>query len=35
MTLAAERPQLPFARPNLLELAPFYEVLRREARSRR
>ncbi|MEN3298412.1 cytochrome P450 [Pseudonocardia sp.] len=31
MTLAAERPQLPFARPNLLELAPFYEVLRREA----
>lgn len=31
MTLAAERPQLPFTRPNLLELAPFYEVLRREA----
>lgn len=31
MTLAAERPQLPFSRPNLLDLAPFYEVLRREA----
>ncbi|ALE72744.1 putative cytochrome P450 hydroxylase [Pseudonocardia sp. Ae168_Ps1] len=31
MTLAAERPQLPFARPNILDLAPFYEVLRREA----
>ena len=31
MTLAAERPRLPFTRPNLLELAPFYEVLRREA----
>lgn len=31
MTLAAQRPQLPFTRPNLLELAPFYEVLRREA----
>lgn len=31
MTVAAQRPQLPFARPNLLELAPFYEVLRREA----
>lgn len=31
MTLAAERPRLPFTRPNLLDLAPFYEVLRREA----
>ena len=31
MTLAAQRPQLPFTRPNLLDLAPFYEVLRREA----
>ncbi|ANY05435.1 cytochrome P450 [Pseudonocardia sp. HH130630-07] len=31
MTLAAERPQLPFTRPNLLEIAPFYDVLRREA----
>jgi cytochrome P450 len=31
MTLAAERPQLPFTRPNLLDLAPFYDVLRREA----
>ena len=31
MTVAAERPALPFTRPNLLELAPLYEVLRREA----
>ncbi|WP_020672352.1 cytochrome P450 [Amycolatopsis nigrescens] len=31
MSVAAERPQLPFARPNVLELAPLYEVLRREA----
>lgn len=31
MTLATERPRLPFTRPNLLDLAPFYEVLRREA----
>ncbi|MGW2524983.1 cytochrome P450 [Streptomyces sp. NPDC001617] len=37
MSLAAEpaqradRPQLPFTRPNILDLAPFYEVLRREA----
>ena len=33
MTVAplAERPQLPFARPNVLDLAPLYEVLRREA----
>ncbi|MCW0214799.1 MAG: cytochrome P450 [Pseudonocardia sp.] len=30
MTLA-DRPALPFARPNLLDLAPLYEVLRREA----
>lgn len=30
MTTTAERPQLPFPRPNLLELAPFYQVLRRE-----
>ncbi len=27
----AERPQLPFTRPNLLDLAPLYQVLRREA----
>ncbi|MPY59567.1 cytochrome P450 [Streptomyces spongiae] len=31
MSVAAERPQLPFTRPNVLDLAPFYEVLRREA----
>ncbi|UQA92004.1 cytochrome P450 [Streptomyces halobius] len=31
MSIAAERPQLPFARPNILDLAPLYEVLRREA----
>ncbi|MFJ9558571.1 cytochrome P450 [Streptomyces fuscichromogenes] len=31
MNGAAERSQLPFARPNVLELAPLYEVLRREA----
>ncbi|MEQ3553162.1 cytochrome P450 [Pseudonocardia nematodicida] len=31
MTVTPERPQMPFARPNLLDLAPFYEVLRREA----
>ncbi|HEY2222191.1 cytochrome P450 [Actinomycetospora sp.] len=31
MTVAAERPALPFARPNVLELAPLYDVLRREA----
>ncbi|RKT54409.1 cytochrome P450 [Saccharothrix australiensis] len=31
MSIAAERPQLPFARPNVLDLAPLYEVLRREA----
>ncbi|MGW4109816.1 cytochrome P450 [Actinosynnema sp. NPDC004786] len=31
MSIAAERPQLPFARPNVLDLAPMYEVLRREA----
>lgn len=31
MSVAAERPQLPFARPNVLDLAPLYEVLRREA----
>ncbi|WP_433557511.1 cytochrome P450 [Pseudonocardia xinjiangensis] len=33
MTVAAstERPQLPFVRPNVLDLAPLYEVLRREA----
>lgn len=31
MTLATDRPRLPFTRPNLLDLAPFYEVLRREA----
>src|SRR5262245_61890006 len=27
----ADRLQLPFARPNVLDLAPLYEVLRREA----
>lgn len=31
MTATDERPRLPFARPNLLEIAPFYDVLRREA----
>lgn len=31
MTVAAERPALPFTRPNLLDLAPLYDVLRREA----
>ncbi len=31
MTVTEERPQLPFTRPNVLELAPVYEVLRREA----
>ncbi|MGW1676405.1 cytochrome P450 [Saccharopolyspora sp. NPDC002376] len=31
MSIAAERPQLPFDRPNVLDLAPLYEVLRREA----
>ena len=31
MTIAADRPQLPFPRPNVLDLAPVYEVLRREA----
>jgi cytochrome P450 len=31
MSVAAERPRLPFARPNVLDLAPLYEVLRREA----
>lgn len=31
MTVAAERPALPFTRPNVLELAPLYELLRREA----
>jgi cytochrome P450 len=31
MSVAAERSQLPFARPNILDLAPLYEVLRREA----
>ncbi|CAM3827176.1 cytochrome P450 [Kibdelosporangium persicum] len=31
MSVAAERLQLPFARPNVLDLAPLYEVLRREA----
>lgn len=31
MTVAPERPNMPFARPNVLDLAPFYEVLRREA----
>ncbi|MGW3117600.1 cytochrome P450 [Streptomyces sp. NPDC001107] len=30
MSVAAERPQLPFTRPNVLDLAPLYEVLRRE-----
>jgi cytochrome P450 len=30
MSVAAERPQLPFERPNVLDLAPLYEVLRRE-----
>lgn len=31
MTITADRPQLPFPRPNVLDLAPVYEVLRREA----
>lgn len=31
MSIAAERLQLPFERPNVLDLAPLYEVLRREA----
>ncbi|RRO15431.1 cytochrome P450 [Saccharopolyspora rhizosphaerae] len=31
MSTVAERPQLPFERPNVLDLAPLYEVLRREA----
>jgi cytochrome P450 len=31
MTVAAERPALPFTRPNVLDLAPLYDVLRREA----
>lgn len=31
MSVAAERSSLPFARPNVLDLAPLYEVLRREA----
>ncbi len=31
MTVTGERPRLPFGRPNVLELAPVYEVLRREA----
>jgi cytochrome P450 len=31
MSIATERLQLPLARPNILELAPLYEVLRREA----
>jgi cytochrome P450 len=30
MSVAAERPQLPFPRPNVLDLAPLYEMLRRE-----
>ena len=31
MSVTAERSQLPFTRPNVLDLAPLYEVLRREA----
>lgn len=31
MTLAADRRQLPFARPDILHIAPVYELLRREA----
>lgn len=31
MSTATERLQLPFTRPNVLDLAPLYEVLRREA----
>jgi cytochrome P450 len=31
MTVAPDRPALPFTRPNVLELAPLYDVLRREA----
>ncbi|MBP2327899.1 cytochrome P450 [Kibdelosporangium banguiense] len=30
MSVAAERSQLPFPRPNILDLAPLYEVLRRQ-----
>ncbi|MCI2419755.1 cytochrome P450 [Saccharopolyspora sp. K220] len=31
MSVASERLQMPFERPNVLDLAPLYEVLRREA----
>jgi cytochrome P450 len=31
VTVAPERPALPFTRPDILELAPLYDVLRREA----
>ncbi|MFJ9909340.1 cytochrome P450 [Streptomyces sp. NPDC101152] len=31
MSVTAERSQLPFTRPNVLDLAPLYQVLRREA----
>ncbi|MFD6168756.1 cytochrome P450 [Streptomyces coeruleorubidus] len=31
MSVTAERQQLPFRRPNVLDLAPLYDVLRREA----
>ncbi|GAA2787033.1 cytochrome P450 [Saccharopolyspora taberi] len=31
MSVATENPQLPFTRPNVLDLAPLYEVLRRDA----
>lgn len=31
MSIAADRRQLPFTRPNVLDLAPLYQVLRREA----
>ncbi|MEO3789627.1 cytochrome P450 [Nonomuraea sp. B10E15] len=31
MTVTSERPHLPFPRPNVLDLSPLYEVLRREA----
>ncbi|MFC9130420.1 cytochrome P450 [Streptomyces sp. NPDC057099] len=31
MSVTAERQQLPFPRPNVLDLAPLYDVLRREA----
>ncbi|WIX90821.1 cytochrome P450 [Amycolatopsis sp. DG1A-15b] len=30
MTTTTERPRLPFARPNILEIAPLFEVLRRQ-----